>query len=344
VTFRPSGDHHGLDLITVRGELMQFDGDTRQPTMESLEALQGDIAGWEEYYEEDLEELIVRLQEPAPDAGAPKETIILEVDQVTEVTPARGGEFVDLVTDYYLNGVNVPDPEAAEDEDPWYPWTFGYDEDTDENLIEDVDGIQRPYEAEEYDKIRWTFAPPVLWNEGHKVQPEWFYSFLHDPVGLREQLRVRMPSFHFERGEAEAVADYFAYKTRQEWPSRWARTMRLVLGRDVRSDAVGPQADGWNDGQHLSWPIAALMTSPGPGLPLDQVAEGAGLSRETLAGIEAGSEADISSGFEKLFAWGTSQGFSMTGPASTLVRQRTPGSSSSRHLPSSRSSLFTTRW
>lgn len=333
VTFRPDSDEFGLDQITAHGEILQFDGDTRLPSMESLAALKDDIAGWEEYYEEDFEEIIIQLQEVTPEAGAPKDTVIVPVDQVVDVTPAYGGAFVDLVTDYYLGGVNVPDlefdpndPENA-DEDPWYPWTFGYDEDTDENLIEDVDGVTRAYESEEYAKIRWTFAPPVLWNEGHKLQPDWFYSFLHDPVSLREQIRVRMPSFNYERGEAEAVADYFAYKARQEWPSRWARTMRLTLGRDARSELSDANAHSWAPGQDKTWPIANVTQQKGTGLTLAEVAQGAGLAPSVVAAIEEGSKPDTLASFTKLFDWGTEQGFSMVGPPSESYEQimrRTP--------------------
>ncbi|MFT5052133.1 MAG: cytochrome c2 [Chlamydiales bacterium] len=314
ITYTPDGGHFSGTPITAEAEIRQLEGDTRNPTMDSMAALQEEFAGWEEYYEEDLEEIYIRLLAVSPEAGAPNDSVTIPLENLIDVSPADGGAFVDLITDYYLNGVNVPDPEAAEDEDPYFPWTFGYDEDTDENLIADVDGVERAYGGVDYDKLRWTFAPPVLWNEGHKVQRDWFFSFLQDPVRLREQLRVRMPSFNFARGEAESVADYFASKARDAWPSRWARTMRLALGRKVRPELADSGDHGWTDGQQMGWPVARLMTSKGGGLPLDEVAEGAGISVEALAGIERGYKPDVSAKFQKVLDWGTGQGFSMTGP------------------------------
>jgi len=316
ITYTPDGGHFGGTPITVQGEIRQLEGDVSNPTMESMAGLRGDIASWEEYYDEELEEIYVRLLGVSPEAGSPNDSVTIPIENLIDVSPADGGEFVDVITDYYLNGVNVPDPEAAEDEEPFFAWTYGYDDETDENLIADVDGVERAYSEVDYDKLRWTFAPPVLWNEGHKVQRDWFYSFLQDPMPLREQLRVRMPSFDFAQGEAEAVADYFASKARQEWPARWARTMRLVLGSKVRPELVGSSDHGWTDGQQLGWPVSRLMTTKGGGLAIDEVAEGVGVSVGTLAAIEAGSKPDIAAKFQDVMEWGTDQGFSMTGPPS----------------------------
>ena len=76
--------------------------------------------------------------------------------------------------------------EAESEDDRFYYVTADPDG---EGRVEDVDGELRAYSEEPYDKVRWTFAPPVLHHEGFKLQPAWFYSFLLDPVPLREQIR-----------------------------------------------------------------------------------------------------------------------------------------------------------
>ncbi|RMD81810.1 MAG: hypothetical protein D6815_10825 [Candidatus Dadabacteria bacterium] len=53
-------------------------------------------------------------------------------------------------------------------------------------------------------------APPLLVGEGSKLQPEWFFDFLMNPVKLRPWLKVRMPSFDLAPGEATAIVDFFA--------------------------------------------------------------------------------------------------------------------------------------
>lgn len=313
-------DHEG-ELVTAAGEIMPLDGETLPPPMRWA-ALQDAIESWEDYEEEELEEIIVRLLAPTPAAGAPSETVVVPADDLVAVTPPHGGDFIRLVNDYYFFGANIPDPEAGEDEDPWYGVTYGYDEDSGANLIEDVDGVQRAYEEEQYDKIRWTFAPPVLWNEGHKVQRAWFYAFLEDPWTLRKQIRVRMPSFHFAPGEAEAVADYFAFKARQEWYPRFARTARLVLGRPLKPALADQSAHAWPLELKDEWPTGALMTSSGPSsLSVEDVATAAGLAPSVVAAIEAGSRPDIAASFDKLESWARGQGFDMVGPVSESYEQ-----------------------
>ncbi len=53
-------------------------------------------------------------------------------------------------------------------------------------------------------------APPVLYGEGLKVQPDWLFNFLKKPVRLRPWLQVRMPTFGLNDGEVSALVDYFA--------------------------------------------------------------------------------------------------------------------------------------
>jgi mono/diheme cytochrome c family protein len=54
-----------------------------------------------------------------------------------------------------------------------------------------------------------TLAPPILNGEGAKVQPEWFFGFLKQPLALRPWLQLRMPTFNFSDEEARTVVDYF---------------------------------------------------------------------------------------------------------------------------------------
>src|SRR2546423_8537056 len=128
---------------------------------------------------------------------------------------------------------------------------------------------------------------------------------------LRQQMRVRMPSFHFYEGEAGAIADYFAQSARDNWPSRYARTLRLVLGLEVKPAKEQPASNGVRD---LDWPTVMLQKQSLKGIGVDAVAKGAGLEGRTLRGIEAGSRPDIDAGLDKLRAFGEKQGFHMQGP------------------------------
>lgn len=63
-----------------------------------------------------------------------------------------------------------------------------------------------------------TFAPPILNGQGAKVQPEWFFGFLKQPVALRPWLQVRMPTFGLSDKEASAIVNYFTALARLEVP------------------------------------------------------------------------------------------------------------------------------
>ena len=62
------------------------------------------------------------------------------------------------------------------------------------------------------------FAPPILTGQGQKVQSEWFYEFLKQPVPIRPWLALRMPTFHFSDHEASQVVDYFNALSKLEIP------------------------------------------------------------------------------------------------------------------------------
>ena len=65
-----------------------------------------------------------------------------------------------------------------------------------------------------------TEAPPILYNQGGKVQPEWFYGFLQNPAlqPLRFWLKVRMPTFPLTADETTAIVEYFTAKSNLENP------------------------------------------------------------------------------------------------------------------------------
>ncbi len=55
-----------------------------------------------------------------------------------------------------------------------------------------------------------SLGPPILNGEGAKVQSDWFYSFLKQPVPLRPWLKIRMPTFGVSDDEARKIVEYFA--------------------------------------------------------------------------------------------------------------------------------------
>lgn len=62
------------------------------------------------------------------------------------------------------------------------------------------------------------YAPPNLYREGSKVQPDWLFRFLKAPNTIRPWLRVRMPTFQFSDREATILARYFALADEVSFP------------------------------------------------------------------------------------------------------------------------------
>jgi cytochrome c2/transcriptional regulator with XRE-family HTH domain len=281
-------DEHGA-LRTITAELLPFE-DKTQPPPHDLKAV---LAQAEETSADEVGFRLLRSEPDVP--GKVGEKFFIAKDKLKALHPANGGEFVRVITDYYFNGIELFDAQAA-NPDEAFSYVTADPEGT--AAVEDVDGKFRDHSSEPYDKIRWTFAPPVLWNEGAKVQRPWFFSFLNDVVPLRQQLRVRMPSFHFYDGESEAIADYFAHKSAAEWPARFARSLRLYLG-----------------------------------VPREDLAKQAGLDVVVLEGIENGSKPDTLAGLAKLQAFATAKGFQFppaVRPAYEPVRVRASGYLSQR--------------
>ena len=64
--------------------------------------------------------------------------------------------------------------------------------------------IAENYSAPEY-------APPNLNTEGAKVQPDWLFTFFHNPSIIRPNLQVRMPSFNLTDEEWNAIIRAFQH-------------------------------------------------------------------------------------------------------------------------------------
>ena len=62
------------------------------------------------------------------------------------------------------------------------------------------------------------FTPPVLYEEGKKVQSAWLFDFLKEPITLRPWLDVRMPVFKMTENEATVLSRYFAALEKEEYP------------------------------------------------------------------------------------------------------------------------------
>jgi hypothetical protein len=202
--------------------------DQKVPTAHDLAAVKSDAEKFE------VSEINLRVLRPEP--GVQKsvgDKLFVPLDKITAMGAPHGGDFVRTLTDYYFYGLELYDPSKQGDEA--YSYVSGGT--GDEFGQYDVDGKLRDHSVEPFDKIRWTYAPPVLWDEGGKLQKGWFFSFLNDVVPLRRQIRVRMPSFRFAAGEAEAVADYFAHKSAKEWPALFARSARLAQKKDAATFA-----------------------------------------------------------------------------------------------------------
>ena len=249
--------------------------DTRPPLGDGLHGFLDDFEQAmmvlnEEDEVEPLEELIIELERPAPGLGNVGDTLLVEgADRVDSVrsTPPWGGDFVPLVTSYY----RAPWEWNGEDE-----FSLTADE---EGGVTDVDGTARYYGEEPLSKIRWAYAPPLLVDEGAKVQRDWFYQFLLEPYPLRQQMRVRMPTFTWNEGEAGAVADYFAQQAARSWPTRY--TSRLLTETGLSADE-----------------LAAQMLEQGI----------TGASAEEIENIVQGSQPDIAAGMHKVLQYELPEG------------------------------------
>lgn len=293
ITFR---DEDG-NVHDVAVEPVVMDGMNTRPKMMDLAGYRQFVSEYEEEYGE-VEDLGFRLLELAPSLGKTSgDSVFLMKDQLIGMKAPRGGDFVRVVTDYYMNGIEMHDPNAAE---PFSSWTSG-----EGGAVTDVDGKQRAYHGEDLDKVRWTFAPPVLIDEGSKLQRNWFYSFLLDPVTIRPQLRVHMPAFNITDEEAGAVADYFAHKAAKEADPRYARAVRFAQG-------ITPNRS--MDGRGLPWPEVLNQMADSEIVSVEEFGDAINLSAKTVNYIESGYAPEIAANFPKYEKHAEEIGFEASPP------------------------------
>ena len=124
----------------------------------------------------------------------------LKPEEIEAIVTAILGFTDDKVGESMLASKLVPDPQIFEGR----------------KLIRDnncqgchiIDGfggqIAQNYRAPEY-------APPNLNTEGAKVQPDWLFTFFHNPSIIRPNLQVRMPSFNLTDEDWNAIIRAFQY-------------------------------------------------------------------------------------------------------------------------------------
>ena len=79
--------------------------------------------------------------------------------------------------------------------------------------IENRGGTVRKYYGENV-----ALAPPPLNGEGEKVQSNWFFNFLKQPIPLRPWLQIRMPTFGLSDADTHSLISYFNGLSRVEIP------------------------------------------------------------------------------------------------------------------------------
>jgi mono/diheme cytochrome c family protein len=87
-----------------------------------------------------------------------------------------------------------------------------------------------------------TLAPPILNGEGEKVQSNWLFGFLKQPVPIRPWLQLRMPTFGFSDTHANGLVDYFdglskveipfAYFDPRKVPLEYLEAARVLVSKD----------------------------------------------------------------------------------------------------------------
>ena len=78
--------------------------------------------------------------------------------------------------------------------------------------LEEVGGTESAEDA----NLVQSFGPPILNSEGKKVQPTWLYNFFKNPIMIRPNLQVRMPSFNMiSNNDWNKMIKYFQYKDDQ---------------------------------------------------------------------------------------------------------------------------------
>ena len=90
-----------------------------------------------------------------------------------------------------------------------------------------------------------TMAPPILNGEGSKVQPNWLFGFLQQPIPLRPWLKLRMPTFGLSDKETQAVVEYFLAQDSVEMPFVHV-DQALIPASHIEAGKVLSSADYFN--------------------------------------------------------------------------------------------------
>ena len=117
------------------------------------------------------------------------------------------------------------------------------------------------------------FTPPVLYEEGKKVQFPWLFKFLKKPATLRPWLEVRMPTFNFHDNEIKSIVRYFAEMDSAQYPFEFfretdqdyiaikeekipgylGRARTLLESRDVNCGSCHVRGDSTPEGAPSDW-------------------------------------------------------------------------------------------
>lgn len=125
-------------------------------------------------------------------------------------------------------------------------------------------------------------APPILPDQGEKVQSAWLFEFLKAPYKLRPLVNVRMPTFGFTDTEARQVSQYFAAREQVAYPfeykddkpltaeeTQWAEQFIKVqcqnchVGADRSAPSLGLTAQRLRTDWVASWVLYPERRQPG---------------------------------------------------------------------------------
>ena len=97
-----------------------------------------------------------------------------------------------------------------------------------------------------YEEDAYSFAPPLLFQEGAKVQPDWVFNFIRKPIPLRPWLQVRMPTFPLDDDRTTDIVHYFAAAADQSWPYLYVSDKGPAKDRLTQAKAMVNQLQCFN--------------------------------------------------------------------------------------------------
>lgn len=101
------------------------------------------------------------------------------------------------------------------------------------------------------------FLPPVLAQEGDKIQPQWLFGFLKQPYTLRPIVKVHMPNFSLSDERAQRLSVFFPEQQRRTY----ARRLSLDLRREHKLTREALAADAKLGGAEK---VASIETGVAP--------------------------------------------------------------------------------